>query len=119
MISSTPHSGRVIGRIWTSEQLHALASMDRKVQRHVEHRSARRALVSRAHLVDANHIRAKVVESLGGVAGTYYMVAALHLAELAITCPQQLTDTQYNLLLSPLDAAEQVATAHTLLLMAA
>ncbi len=119
MINSIPHSGRIIGRIWTPEQLHALASADRKAQRHVEYGSARRALVSCAHLVDTTHIRAKVVEGMGGIAGTYYVVAALVLAELAMTCPQQLTDTQYNLLLSPLDAAEQVIAADALLSMAA
>ncbi len=119
MINSIPHSGRIIGRTWTPEQLHALASTDRKAQHHVEHKSARRALVGCMHLVDANRIRAKVVEGMGGVAGTYYMVAALVLAELAMTCPQQLTDTQYNLLLSPLDAAEQVVAVDALLSMAA
>lgn len=119
MKNSIPHSGRIIGRTWTPDQLHALASTDRKAQRHVEHKSARRALASCAHLVDANRIRTKVVESMGSVAGTYYMVVALVLAELAMTYPQQLTDTQYNLLLSPLDAAEQAAAADALLSMAA
>ncbi|MET3175716.1 hypothetical protein [Arthrobacter sp. UYCu721] len=119
MMDSIPQPGRIIGRTWVPEQLHALALTDREAQRHVEHMSARLALVDRAHLVDANRIRAMVVESMGGIAGTYYMVAALLLAELAITYPQQLTDAQYNLLLSPLEAAEQVAAAGTRLPVAA
>lgn len=119
MMDSIPQPGRIIGRTWVPEQLQALALTDREAQRHVEHMSARLALVDRAHLVDANRIRAMVVESMGGIAGTYYMVAALLLAELAITYPQQLTDAQYNLLLSPLEAAEQVAAAGTRLPVAA
>ncbi len=114
MMDSIPQPGRIIGRTWVPEQLHALALADREAQRHVEHMSARLALVDLAHLVDSSRIRAMVVESMGGIAGTYYMVAALLLAELAITYPQHLTDTQYNLLLSPLQAAEQVEeTVHT------
>lgn len=119
MMDSIPQPGRIIGRTWVPEQLQALALTDREAQRHVEHMSARLALVDRAHLVDANCIRAMVVESMGGIAGTYYMVAALLLAELAITYPQQLTDAQYKLLLSPLEAAEQVAAAGTRLPVAA
>ncbi|RAX45288.1 hypothetical protein DQ354_11140 [Arthrobacter sp. AQ5-06] len=110
-MESILHSRRIVGRTWTPEQLHALAVTDREAQRQVEHRSARIALVDRAHLVDADRIRSIVVESMGGIAGTYYMVAALHLAELAITYPQLLTDTQYNVLLAPLEAAEQIAAS--------
>lgn len=113
MLDSVLQPSRIIGRTWVPKQLHALALMDKEVQRHVEHMSARLALVDLAHLVDSTRIRKMVVESLGGIAGTYYIVAALLLAELAITFPQQLTDTQYKLLLSPLEAAEQVdETAH-------
>ncbi|MDQ6739834.1 MAG: hypothetical protein M3021_05585 [Actinomycetota bacterium] len=114
MMDSVPQPDRIIGRTWVPEQLHALALADREAQRHVEHMSARLALVDLAHLVDTNRIRTMVVQSMGGIAGTYYIVAALLLAELAITYPQQLTNTQYNLLLSPLQAAEQVEeTMHT------
>jgi hypothetical protein len=110
-MENTLHSRRIVGRTWTPEQLYVLAATDREAQRHVEHMSARIALVDRAHLVDADRIRSIVVECMGGIAGTYYMVAALHLAELAITYPQLLTDTQYNVLLAPLEAAEQIAAS--------
>jgi hypothetical protein len=99
---------RIFGRNWTPEQLLALAVMDRKVQRHVQHMPARIALVARARLVDDGGLRSMVVNTMGGIDGTYYMVAALQLALLALTFPQLLTDAQYHLLVSPLEAAEQI-----------
>ena len=93
-------------RHWTKKQLQAAAEMDRSVQRHPQHMLARLALANRGNSLDLERIRANVVRSLGGCAGTYYMVAALHLAHLALTYPDALSATQRALLLAPLEAAE-------------
>lgn len=102
------YSSRIVGRAWTAEQLHALADADRKAQRHVEHMAARMALANHSHLVDFRKFGALVAESLGTAAGTYWITAALHLAQLAIVFPQLLTADQYALLLAPLEAAERL-----------
>lgn len=104
-------SNRISGRAWTPEQLHALAEADRKAQRHVEHMAARVALANHSHLVDVRKLGTLVADCLGTSAGTYWMAAALHLAQLAIAFPQLLTDVQRALLLAPLEAAERLAPA--------
>jgi hypothetical protein len=103
-----PYAGRILGRRWTTDQLYALADRDRKVQRHVEHGAARIALAAYFPTVDTAALRSLVTATMGTIAGTYWMVAALHLAQLALAHPQLLTPTQYNLLLAPLEAAEAV-----------
>jgi hypothetical protein len=100
---------RILGRAWTAEQLHALAARDRRVQQHVEHGPARTALAAHAAGVDTAGLRALVTAAMGCIAGTYWMVAALHLAQLALAHPHLLTPLQYELLLAPLEAAEAVA----------
>lgn len=93
-------------RHWTKKQLRAAAEMDRSVQRHPQHMLARLALANQGDSLDLERIRASVVRSLGGCAGTHYVVAALHLAHLALTFPDALSATQRALLLAPLEAAE-------------
>jgi hypothetical protein len=102
------NSGRILGRRWTTDQLHALAASDRKAQQHVEHGAARSALAAYFPTVDTAVLRSLVTATMGTIAGTYWMVAALHLAQLALAHPELLTPTQYNLLLAPLEAAEAV-----------
>ena len=100
---------RILGRRWTAEQLHALAARDRKVQQHVEHGAARMALAAHFPTVDTTALRSMAAAAMGTTAGTYRMVAALHLAQLALDHPRLLTPVQYRLLLAPLEAAEAVA----------
>ena len=97
---------RLLERQWTKNQLQAAAEMDRSVQRHPQHMLARMALANQGDSLILECIRASVVRSLGGCAGTHYMVAALHLAHLALTFPHALSATQRALLLAPLEAAE-------------
>lgn len=99
-------SSQLLDRRWTKKQLQATAEMDRNVQRHPQHMLARIALANHANYSDLERIRTSVVRSLGGVAGTHYIVAALHLAHLALTFPHTLSTTQRALLLAPLEAAE-------------
>lgn len=91
---------------WTRPQLQAVAEMDRKVQRHPQHMLARLALANQGNTLSLERIRASVARSLGGTSGTHYIVAALHLAHLALAFPQTLSATQRALLLAPLEAAE-------------
>jgi hypothetical protein len=107
-----PREHRILGRSWTPVQLHALAAKDRKIQQHVEHRTARTALAVYFPSVDTAALRSLVTRTMGTTAGTYWMVAALHLAELALAYPQLLTPFQYRLLLAPLEAAEAVPATH-------
>jgi hypothetical protein len=102
---------RILDRTWTAEQLHALAARDRRVQQHVEHGPARAALAAHAAGADTAALRAMVRQTMGTSAGTYWMVAALHLAQLALAHPHLLTPLQYELLLAPLEAAEAVPAA--------
>ena len=104
----TDCSNRILGRRWTTDQLYALADRDRKVQRHVERGAARIALAAHFPTVDTAALRSLVTATMGTIAGTYWMVAALHLAQLALAHPELLTPTQYSLLLAPLEAAEAV-----------
>ena len=97
---------QVLDQQWTRTQLQAAAEMDRKVQRHPQHMAARMALANHASMLSLERIRASVVRTLGGTAGTHYIIAALHLAHLARTFPQALSATQRALLLAPLEAAE-------------
>lgn len=102
---------RILERRWTPDQLHALAARDLKVQRHVEHAAARLALARYFPTVDTTALRTMVTATIGTTAGTYWMVAALHLAQLALSHPQALTPIQYSLLLAPLEAAEATAAS--------
>jgi hypothetical protein len=106
-----PQEHRILGRAWTADQLHALAARDRRAQQHVEHAAARAALAAHFPTVDTAAIRSMVTTTVGTIAGTYWMVAALHLAQLALAHPHLLTPAQYNLLLAPLEAAEAVPVA--------
>jgi hypothetical protein len=99
-------SSQLLDRLWTKAQLQATAKMDRNVQRHPQHMLARMALANHGNSLDLERIRASVVRSLGCCAGTHYIVAALHLAHLALTYPHALSATQRALLLAPLEAAE-------------
>ncbi|MDF2050598.1 hypothetical protein [Arthrobacter sp. Cr_A7] len=102
-----PHSSsRIFGHNWTSEQLQVVEQVDREVQRHPQHMLARLALVNHARASDVQGIRSMVAGSMNGIAGTYYIVVALHLAQMAITFPHKLTATQFALLVAPLEAAE-------------
>lgn len=103
---SDEDSNQLLDRRWSRKQLQATAEMDRKVQMHPQHMLARMALANHANYSDLERIRTSVVRSLGGVAGTHYIVAALHLAHLALTFPHALSTTQCALLLAPLEAAE-------------
>jgi hypothetical protein len=98
---------RILGRLWSPSQLLAVAAKDQEVQQNLTHMEARIALANYAGMISTNKIRHMVVEIMGGVAGTYYMVAALHLALLALAFPEMLTQAQHALLLAPLEAAEQ------------
>jgi hypothetical protein len=100
-----------LDRHWTRGQLQAAAEMDRLVQRHPQHMLARMALANHGNSSSLERIRASVARSLGGNAGTHYIVAALHLAHLALLFPQTLSETQRSLLLAPLEAAEMVREA--------
>ncbi len=104
-------SSQLLDRRWTKTQLQATAEMDRNVQRHPQHMLARMALANHANYSDLERIRTSVARSLGGVGGTHYIVAALHLAHLALTFPHSLSATQRALLLAPLEAAEIAGAA--------
>lgn len=106
-----PHtSSRIFGHNWTREQLQVVAQVDREVQSHPQHMLARLALVNDAHASDIQEIRSIVASAMDGIAGTYYIVAALHLAQMAITSPHKLTATQFALLVAPLETAELAGT---------
>lgn len=102
---------RIFRPDWTSEQLLVLGRADREAQRDVEHMRARLALVNHAGEVDLGRLRSMVSRILGSIADTYWIVAALQLAYLAMAHPQSLTDAQFSLMLAPLEAAEQAAAA--------
>ncbi|KRE46009.1 hypothetical protein ASG92_11260 [Arthrobacter sp. Soil736] len=104
--SGADDPAHLLDRRWTRRQLQAAAEMDRKVQRHPQHMIARMALANQGNALSLERIRASVARSLGGTAGTYYIVAALHLAHLALTFPETLSATQRALLTAPLEAAE-------------
>lgn len=97
---------KLLHRDWTKTQLQAVAEVDRRVQRHPQHMLARMALANHGNSSDVALIRASVARSLGGAAGTHYIVAALHLAHLALTFPYALSPSQRALLLAPLESAE-------------
>jgi hypothetical protein len=105
----TSKSDRTFARKWSARQLLAVAEKDQEVQQHLAHMEARIALADYADMISTNKIRHMVVQTMGGLAGTYYIVAALHLALLALAFPELLTHTQHALLLAPLEAAEQEA----------
>ena len=104
--SGADDPSRLLDRHWTRGQLQAAAQMDRLVQMHPQHMLARMALANHGDSSSLDRIRAGVARSLGGNAGTHYIVAALHLAHLALIFPQTLSATQRSLLLAPLEAAE-------------
>lgn len=101
----------LLHRDWTKTQLQAVAEMDSRVQRHPQHMLARMALANHGNSLDVVLIRASVARSLGGAAGTHYIVAGLHLAHLALTFPHALSSAQRALLLAPLEAAEVAGEA--------
>jgi hypothetical protein len=98
---------RIFGHLWSPSQLLAVAAKDQEVQQNLAHMEARIAVANYAEMMSTNKIRHMVVETMGGVSGTYYMVAALHMAQLALAFPELLTQEQHALLLAPLEAAEQ------------
>lgn len=104
-------SSRLLDHRWTKTQLQATVEMDRKVQRHPQHMLARMALANYGNSLDLERIRTGVARSLGSAAGTHYIVAALHLAHLALTFPHALSAAQRALLLAPLEAAEIAGAA--------
>jgi hypothetical protein len=97
--------GQFLDRHWTTRQLGAVVEMDRRVQRHPQHMLARVALANYGNSLGLDRIRASVARSLDGISGTHYVVAALHLAHLALLFPHALSSTQQALLLAPLEAA--------------
>lgn len=98
---------RIFGREWSAQQLIAVAEKDQEVQQHLAHMEARVTLAEHASVISVNEVRHMVVKTMGKIAGTYYVVAALHLALLALAFPKLLTQEQHALLLAPLEAAEQ------------
>jgi hypothetical protein len=98
---------RIFGRLWSPSQLLVVAAKDQEVQQNLAHMEARIAVTNYAGMISTNKIRHMVIETMGGVSGTYYVVAALHLALLALAFPELLTQEQHALLLAPLEAAEQ------------
>ena len=103
---------QLLDRRWTQTQLQAAAEMDRSVQRHPQHMLARIAMANHGNSLNIERIRASVARTMEGTGGTHYIVAALHLAYLALAFPQTLSATQRTLLLAPLEAAEMAATAN-------
>lgn len=95
-----------VERAWTRQQLQAVAETDRRVQRHPQHMLARMALANHGRASDLEGVRAAVARAMGGHGDIHYIVAALHLAQLALAFPELLTATQRALLIAPLAAAE-------------
>ncbi len=102
---------QLLDRRWTHSQLQAAAEMDRIVQRHPQHMLARIAMANHGNSVNLERIRAGVARTVEGTGGTHYIVAALHLAYLALAFPHLLSATQRALLLAPLEAAELAGPA--------
>jgi hypothetical protein len=102
---------QLLDRLWTQTQLQAAAEMDRNVQRHPQHMLARIAMANHGNSHALERIRASVARTMDGTGGTHYIVAALHLAYLALAFPQTLSATQRALLLAPLEAAEMAGQA--------
>lgn len=96
---------------WTRPQLLAVAEADSNVQKHPQHMLARIAVANHGNSLHLERIRASVARTMGGTGGTHYIVAALHLAYLALAFPQTLSATQRSLLLAPLEAAESAGRA--------
>ncbi|WP_294564689.1 hypothetical protein [uncultured Arthrobacter sp.] len=97
---------RIFGIEWTPERLQAAAASYELVQTHTSFNSTVVRLASRTDRVDMQSLRALVTRTMGRVEGTYWMVAALAMAHLALSCPELLTEEQTSLLLTPLAAGE-------------
>lgn len=101
-------AARIFDRVWTQDQLRAVESENHYAAQDVQHFPARLALSGHGLSIDGRRIRALVEEVMGGREETYYIVAALCHAHLAISFPDRLTDHQRELLLSPVVASEMV-----------
>ncbi len=99
---------RIVHRQWTGAQLRAAAERHAIIQGHTSYAPAAAAVASYARHIDLRRLREMVAAATGGTQGTYWMVAALTMAHLALSFPQALTETQRALLLEPLAAAEQL-----------
>ncbi|WP_159618729.1 hypothetical protein [Arthrobacter zhaoguopingii] len=100
---------RIVHRGWTETQLRAAAERHALIQRHTSYAPAAAAVASHARHIDQRRIRKMVTAATGETQGTYWMVAALTMAHLALSFPQALTEDQRALLLEPLAAAEHLA----------
>ncbi|WP_159803633.1 hypothetical protein [Arthrobacter zhaoguopingii] len=104
---------RIVHRQWTEVQLRAAAERHAIIQTHTSYASAAAAVASHARHIDLRRLREMVAGVTGGTQGTYWMVAALTMAHLALSFPQALTEDQSALLLEPLAAAEHMADPHS------
>ncbi|MBP2216960.1 hypothetical protein [Arthrobacter sp. CAN_C5] len=84
-------------------------------QSHILFRCAAVRLASRTRRIDSPALRSMVTGIMGGVEGTYWVVAALTMAQLALSFPELLTEAQASLLLAPLVAAESLVGQPALL----
>ncbi len=106
MEKSVASLDRIFEAEWTPERLQAVAASYEVVQSHTSFNSTVVRLASRTDRVDMPSLRALVTRTMGQVEGTYWMVAALATAHLALSCPELLTEAQTSLLLAPLIAGE-------------
>ncbi len=99
---------RILGTAWTVEQLRAMAECYETIQSHTLYASTAVRLASRTRLIDRPALRSMVTGIMGGIPGTYWMVAALTTAQLALSFPELLTEDQTSLLLAPLADSENL-----------
>ena len=99
---------RIVGAAWSVEQLRAMAECYEVIQSHTLYSSTAVRLASRTGLIDRSSVSSMVTATMGGIGGTYWMVAALTTAQLALSFPHLLTEEQISLLLTPLTVAESL-----------
>jgi hypothetical protein len=102
---------RILEVEWTPERLQAAAESYAVVQSHTSFHSTVVSLASRTDRVDMPSLRSLVTRTMGRVEGTYWMVAALATAHLALSCSELLTEAQASLLLTPLAAAANAGSS--------
>lgn len=102
---------RIFGTDWTPAQLQAIAERYEFIQSHTLYSSTAVRVAPKTQVIDRAALRALVARTMGRVEGTYWMVAAMTMAHLAISFPQLLTEEQVCLLLDPIAAGESLAQA--------
>jgi hypothetical protein len=110
---------RITGTPWTAAQLRAVAECYETIQSHTLYGGAAVRLASRARLIDRSALTSLVAGTMGGREGTYWMVAAMTTAQLALSFPELLTEAEVSLLLAPLAAGERLADQNPVLAPAA